>query len=49
MKINLSVLPFIMGCFILFPCAAQQSDVEPKVKKMYIDVHVLEPGKVKFN
>ena len=49
MKSNLSALVFLIGGFLSFQSSAQQNNTETKIKKMYIDVHLLEPGKVKFD
>jgi hypothetical protein len=49
MKINFSVLPLIVcGCISLHT-SAQTTGNGANEKKLYIDVHQLEPGKVKFD
>ena len=47
MKIK-SVLPFIICGFASLHLAAQNKSATVNEKKLYIDVHQLEPGKVKF-
>ena len=50
MKFNLSVLTlFIVGSVSLHSTAQTTKAVVINEKKLYIDVHQLEPGKVKFN
>jgi hypothetical protein len=49
MKFMIPVLPFIICGFLSFHAVAQTSKTAPvKVKSLYMDVHQLEPGKVKF-
>ncbi|MEP7110153.1 MAG: DUF4242 domain-containing protein [Ferruginibacter sp.] len=49
MKINFSVLPFIIcGFFSLHVSAQTNQSVADNDKKLFIDVHQLTPGKVKF-
>ena len=49
MKINLSVLPFFICGFVSLHAEAQTNKgAAINEKKLYIDVHQLEPGKVKF-
>lgn len=49
MKINLSVLPFIICGLVSIHSSAQTNKGSvANEKKLFIDVHQLEPGKVKF-
>ncbi|MEO6358396.1 MAG: DUF4242 domain-containing protein [Ferruginibacter sp.] len=49
MKLNFSVLPFIICGFVSLHSSAQTSkSVANNEKKLFIDVHQLTPGKVKF-
>ena len=49
MKIIISALPFIIFSFMsLYSSAQANNDASINTKKLYIDVHQLEPGKVKF-
>ncbi|CAN5653165.1 hypothetical protein BH11BAC5_BH11BAC5_33660 [soil metagenome] len=49
MKINFSKLPFIICGFVSLHAAAQtNSSIAKNEQKLFIDVHQLTPGKVKF-
>jgi hypothetical protein len=48
MKISIAALPVIICGFACFHSSAQTSISASNEKKLYIDVHQLEPGKVKF-
>ncbi|CAN5653489.1 hypothetical protein BH11BAC5_BH11BAC5_33740 [soil metagenome] len=49
MKLNFSVLPFIICGFVSLHSSAQTSkSIANNEKKLFIDVHQLTPGKVKF-
>ena len=49
MKFMIPVLPFIICGFLSFHASAQTSkSADINVKSLYMDVHQLEPGKVKF-
>lgn len=50
MKMRFSALPFIICGLVSLPALAQPSQrAATNDKKFYIDVHQLEPGKVKFS
>jgi hypothetical protein len=48
MKISIAALPIIICGLASFHSSAQTSTSALNEKKLYIDVHQLEPGKVKF-